>query len=170
MGLAFYAADFEQVALEASKVTSLLFLSILTMLLEWKEITLLMRQWTWIGSELTLISVLFGMYRDNRLESTLQYANSLAIFLMACLLISLVFYINEKKRICLLIVTINALGLLLTSSRSVGVLWLIALIAVVIIYPQVRSKTNLISIGCAHIVSLLAAFAINRSNLRSAKA
>ncbi|RKP52896.1 O-antigen ligase domain-containing protein [Cohnella endophytica] len=157
-----YAADFEQALLEASKVSILVYLSLFIMMLDRKGMESVYKHFIWIGSFLTVLGILFDMFRNNRLESTMQYANSLAIFLLVCLSLSMLFYLSTKKKIYLLFLSINCLGVLLTFSRSVWILWLLVLIVLVCIYPQIRKRAQLTYIAVAHITGVVLAFVIRK--------
>lgn len=157
-----YATDIEQAVLEASRVSALIPLSLLIVMVQSDHLQRLYRIWPWIGAVLTIAGIVLGLERNGRLESTLEYANALAIFALINIGICVVSYMLERKLVYLGLLTVNAVGLLLTFSRSVWVLWLIMAFAALVWFPQLRKQTYWIPIGLTHIFSLAIALAIKR--------
>lgn len=87
--------------------------------MEW----LLTRQWSMIGGFVVLIGVAYQLERDNRLESSIGYANTLALLLVIAILGAAIHYARRFRVFDLLLIAINTMGLLLTFSRSMWVLW-----------------------------------------------
>lgn len=155
-----FAVDREQAVLEAMKVSGLLPLSVSVTALSKERLSGLLKSWMWIGVGLTCWGVLFGMYRNNRLESTFDYANTLAVVLLAGVLLAVFFYLQEASFINLLAMTVNGTGLLLTLSRSVWVLWILSIGACLLLFPKLRERNILVRIGISHVSSLLLAMLI----------
>ncbi|WP_197286040.1 O-antigen ligase family protein [Paenibacillus sp. FJAT-27812] len=65
----------------------------------------------------------------------------------------------------LILLTINAVGLLLTFSRSVWILWLISAVAVLLLIPQLRTKKSIVYMAGCHLASLIIAMAIKQDVL-----
>jgi hypothetical protein len=160
-----YAVDVEQALLEASRVSGLIPLSLLMTMLQLGQKVKLYKSWVWIGVVLTVLGIMNQMYRDGRLESTLAYANALAIFLLVGLLISIGIYVKEKRLIYLVLVTVNATGLLLTFSRSVWVLWLLSVVVLVLVTPELRKKAAVLKLGLAHLTGLVFAIVTKQETL-----
>lgn len=155
-----YAVDVEQAVLEASRVTGLLPLSLMIQLVPDDQLKRLYKVWPWIGAMLTVAGVLLEMERNGRLESTIEYANALAIFLLVNIGISLLAYLQERRIVHLTLMTANAVGLLLTFSRSVWVLWLVMIIASVILFPELRKRPTWLYVGVVHLTSMIIALLI----------
>lgn len=133
-----YAADREQAISEAIKISGLLPLAFIATTLSWKSFEQLPRVWIWCGTILTAIGVIFQLDRNGRLESTIEYANALAIFLLIALLAAVIQFVQSGKNPALIASSIIAAGLLLTMSRSVWVLWVGAMIACILMFREVR--------------------------------
>lgn len=162
---ALYAVDVEQAVLEAGRVSGLLPLSLLIAMIPDDRVTRLYRSWPWIGALLTIGGIVLGMERNGRLESTLDYANALAIFLLINIGVCLFTYLREHRITYMLLLAVNAVGLLLTFSRSVWVLWLFMVCAAVIAFPEMRKRSVGVTICLAHLCSLVIAFLIKRDGL-----
>jgi O-antigen ligase len=160
-----YAVDVEQAVLESGRVSGLLPLSLLITMISDDQLKRVYRIWPWIGALLTLTGILFGMERNGRLESTLDYANALAIFLLVNIAVCLLSYLQERRITHAVLLAVNAVGLLLTFSRSVWVLWLVMICAVVIWFPELRKRSAWSTIGLAHLFSLVIAFLIKGDGL-----
>lgn len=160
-----YAVDREHALLEALRISCLLPFSLIVSTLKFEERLSLLRLWTWIGALLVIIGVVFHLERKERLESTIEYANSLAILLLVALMVCLFFYLKERRFAQALVLVILGTGLLLTLSRAVWVLWGIALIASFISFPEMRNRRNMMIIGFAHLGSFLVAAFIKQDLL-----
>jgi O-antigen ligase len=157
-----YGADREQALLETAKLSLLLPFAILfSWLPELRRMSLL-RTLPWVGAGLTAAGILFHLERNGRLESYLEYANALAILLLADVLICLFFYIKESRKRDLLLLVVNGAGLLLTFSRSVWVLWLVSVVTLLFLIPEFRQRKPLIFAGLGHLSSWLLASAVKR--------
>ncbi len=155
-----YAVDVEQAILEASRVSSLLPFSLMISLLPREQLYRIYRMWPWIGSAVTIIGIVLGMYRNGRLESTFFYANVLAILLLINILICIQTYLQERRILYMVLLTVNATGLLLTFSRSVWVLWFVVIGAAIILVKELRNRHMVFRMGLAHLCSLVIAFII----------
>ncbi|MBW5445633.1 hypothetical protein GE107_06090 [Cohnella sp. CFH 77786] len=153
----FYSVDVEQAVLEASRVSGLIPLVLLIGMLPDDRLQRLYRSWPWIGAALTVAGILLDMERNGRLESTIEYANALAIFLLVNIGICLVSYLQERRAALMGLMAVNAVGLLLTFSRSVWVLWLAMMIAAVIWFPELRKRAAWLPVGIVHVCSLILA-------------
>ncbi|BBI34967.1 O-antigen ligase family protein [Cohnella abietis] len=99
------------------------------------------------------------MERNGRLESTLEYANTLAIILLVALIVALLHYAQNGRVRELVVSTILVTGLLLTLSRSVWVLWFATMIILFFIFSEMRRKKVAVGFIVTHIAGwLLAAF------------
>ncbi|KIL39974.1 hypothetical protein SD70_16435 [Gordoniibacillus kamchatkensis] len=160
-----YGADREQAMLETAKLSLLLpFALLFSWLPEWRRWHLL-RVIPWIGAGLTAAGALLHLERKGRLESFLEYANALAILLLVALLICLFLYMKESRVRDLLLLAANGAGLLLTFSRSVWVLWLVSVLAVLLLFPELRKRKPLVFVGLGHLSSWLLASAVKRDPL-----
>lgn len=161
----FYAVDLEAAVLEASRVSSLIPLSFMMLMIDREKLTRLMALWPWIGLFYVVVGILFQLERDGRLESTLQYANALAIVLLVNILISMLLFAKSKSNIQLFLIVVNAAGLLLTFSRSVWVLWLISVVVMIAVIPQFRNKKSILKLAACHLASLIFAMLIKQDIL-----
>lgn len=159
------AVDLEAAILEASRVSSLIPLSLMVTMLAREKLVKLLSIWPWIGSALVLIGIAFQMERQGRLESTLQYANALALILLVSILISVLVFAKTRSKLQLILLTVNAAGLLLTFSRSVWIFWLIAVVVTIFLIPQLRTKRSILSLAASHLVSLIIAMLIKQDIL-----
>ena len=155
-----YAVDAEQAILEASRVSALLPVSLMFLLLPADEVRNQCGIWPWIGLALTAAGIAYQMFRDGRLESTLAYANALAVFLLVNIFISLVSYIRDRRFVHLVLLTANVAGLWLTFSRSVWVLWLALMLAAVLWMPEFRRRRVWLNVGAAHAAGLIIALLV----------
>jgi len=99
------------------------------------------------------------------LESTIQYANSFAIILLISILVSLYHYSSTKSNVSLSLVCINSIGLLLTYSRSVWVIWLLGVVTLIIIIPNLRNLKSILYIVLSHFFALVSAIVIQKDIL-----
>jgi O-antigen ligase len=157
---AIHSVDPEQAILESARVSALLPLSLFIQMIPADSLKRLYGLWPWVGAMLTIIGLALAMERNGRLESTLEYANALAIFLLVNIGVSMLLYLQERRVVHLALLAVNAVGLLLTFSRSVWVLWLILALAALIWFPELRKRRMWISIGAAHLCSVVIAFLI----------
>jgi len=149
-----FAVDVEQAVLEAGRVSGLLPLSWMIVLLPKDKLTGLYKMWPSIGASTVIVGILFGMERNGRLESTFYYANALALLLLVSIIICILLFLQERRSLYMLLLTINAVGLLLTFSRSVWVLWLVMVCVMVVWLFEKRKRSAWLYIGLAHLCSL----------------
>lgn len=128
-----WAVDVEQALLEAGRVSLLLPWVFLASYLNRGQLVRIYSSLPWVGAGLVTIGLLFGLTRDGRLESLLEYANILAIFLLLCLCIGL-YRTLQGSRWHLLLLVVNAVGLVLTYSRSVWILALFSYVVFIVMY------------------------------------
>jgi hypothetical protein len=127
----FYAVDREAALLEAARVTNILPVALLVSVISAERKWALMKQWAWIGAFLTVWGWAFQLFRDGRLESTLGYANVLAMLLAAGIWTGWKAYREKGGSMYVLLVVIQFAGLLQTGSRAVlalfilGSLWML---------------------------------------------
>ncbi|CAN7753247.1 O-antigen ligase family protein [Paenibacillus sp. LjRoot56] len=160
----FIAVDREQAILEAIKITALLPFSLLISNLTQEQVMKLFRWMPYMGAFLVVVGVVFQMERQNRLESTIGYANTLAIFLLISLLLTLFFYIQNARKGDLILMVIQACGLLLTFSRSVWVLWLVSL-ASLALFLELRKRDIWLKIVTVHLTSFIVTALMKRDIL-----
>lgn len=133
---AVWAVDLEQAVLEAAKISSLLPLSLLFATLSSKQRDRVWSAWAWCGAALTLWGLVFGLFREGRLESTLGYANSYAVIAAAAIAAGWRAYqLSGYKRYWLACVVTSG-GLLLSGSRAVIILAVIGAVLYVGITGQ----------------------------------
>jgi len=155
-----YAIDVEASVLEAARVSSLIPISLLAAMLPREGLNRIMALLPWGTGFMVLAGIALQLERNGRLESTLQYANALAIVCLVALIIGILNDMVRKSTIQLALLTINAVGLLLTFSRSVWVLWFIAVVVLILIIPRLRSAAAMLRIGVAHAAGLLIAMLV----------
>lgn len=160
----FVAVDLEKAISEAVKVTALLPFSIIISTLTKDQFMKLFRWFPYLGSLTAVVGIVFQIERQNRLESTLGYANALAIFLLITLLMTAFFYLKEGRKGDYVLMIIQATGLLLTFSRSVWVLWLVS-IAMLTLFQEFRKKSMWLQIGTAHLLGFVVAALLKRDIL-----
>jgi O-antigen ligase len=158
------AVDLEKAVFEAIKITALLPFSILISTLTKDQFMKLFRWFPYMGAFVAFVGIVFQMERQNRLESTLGYANALAIFLLVTLLMTAFFYLKEARKGDYVLMIIQTTGLLLTFSRSVWVLWLVSITAL-LIFQEFRNKAMWLQIGSAHLVGFVVAALLKRDIL-----
>jgi O-antigen ligase len=156
----YYALDHELALEEALKVTPILLVALLAAGLNLEQKLKVLKVCTWVGSGIVVIGVLFQLYRQNRLESTMEYANALAILLLFAGILSIIFYVKEKKPYHLFNLILQITGLLLTLSRSVWILWIGAIVLLILTYKLLRIKELLFKIGLAHLAALALAILV----------
>ncbi|QYR22446.1 hypothetical protein KZ483_05570 [Paenibacillus sp. sptzw28] len=128
----FYAVDREAAVLEAARITNLLPIALLVSALPANRRWDLLKQWAWIGAFLTVLGWVLRLFRNGRLESTIGYANVLAILLAVGIWMGWKAYREKGGRIYLLLVAVQLAGMLQTGSRAVlalfvaGSLWQLA--------------------------------------------
>lgn len=157
-----YAVDTEAAIIEASRISSVVPLSFMLSLISQEQFVKLLYRLPWVGSFLVLVGLVFHLQREGRLESLLQYANALAILLLVCILISILAIAMKKSKQHVFLMTINVVGLLMTFSRSVWVLWLVSVIMMLIVIPITRKKKILISLSSAHLLGLMIAMLVKQ--------
>ncbi|MFD2672005.1 O-antigen ligase family protein [Marinicrinis sediminis] len=136
-----FALDRHSAVLEALKITFYLPMIMLFSLLTPVYRRRLFYQWPWLGAVFVLWGFLFGLMRDHRLESTLEYANALAILLLSSLMISMYQWIRTKRWRDGLLILWNGFGLYWTSSRGVWLILCLLLVAWLIIdYSNLRKR------------------------------
>jgi O-antigen ligase len=155
-----YAQDHELALEEALKVTPIVLIALLAAGLNLEQKLKILKVCIWAGSGIVVIGVLFHLYRQNRLESTIEYANTMAILLLFAGILSILFYLKEKKPYHLLNLTLQIGGLLLTLSRSVWILWIGAIVLLLWTYKLLRSKKLLLKLGLAHLAALVLAIVV----------
>ncbi|WP_171628922.1 O-antigen ligase family protein [Paenibacillus plantarum] len=158
------AVDLEKAIFEAIKITALLPFSIMMSSLTKDQFMKLFRWFPYLGSFTAVVGIVFQMERQNRLESTLGYANALAIFLLITLLMTAFFYLKEARKGDFVLMTIQATGILLTFSRSVWVLWLIS-IAALFLFQEFRKRDMWLQIGTAHLLGFVVAALLKKDIL-----
>lgn len=133
---AVWAVDLEQAVLEAAKISPLLPLSLLFATLSPEQRDRVWSAWAWCGAALTLWGLVFGLFREGRLESTLGYANSYAVIAAAAIAAGWRAYqLSGYKRYWLACV-VSSGGLLLSGSRAVIILAVIGAVLYVGITGQ----------------------------------
>lgn len=160
-----YAVDREQAILEAAKFGLLVPWALIVTSVPLMQRIDYLKSWTWAGAGLVVWGLLFQLERKGRLESTLEYANTLAIVLLVGLLSGLFFYVIQKKKRYLILVGILGAGLLLTYSRSVWILWLLSVSTSFFLLPEFRKRAAWIGAICAHFLSFLIAATIKQDPL-----
>lgn len=156
----FYAQDHELALEEALKVTCMGQIGFLAAGIKFEYKLKLLKVCVWVGSGVVIIGVLFNLYRQNRLESTLEYANTLAIFLLFTGILCILFYLKERKFYYLLNLVLQISGLLLTLSRSVWILWIGGILLLFLTYKILRTREHLLKFGIVHLSGLLLAILI----------
>jgi O-antigen ligase len=148
------AVDLEKAILEAIKITALLPCSIMFATLSKDQFMKLFRWFPYLAAFIVIVGIVFQMERQNRLESTLGYANALAIFLLITLLMTISFYLRTALKRDLILMIILATGLLLTFSRSVWVLWFVSLAALTL-FQEIRKRDIWLKIVSVHLISFV---------------
>ncbi|SFT20965.1 O-antigen ligase [Paenibacillus sp. BC26] len=120
-----YAVDLEGAILEAGRMSSLLPVALMFASLSIGKRDALMRQWAWLGAFLTVWGLAFGLFREGRLESTFGYANVLAIILLSGMGLGWRAYLQGKGKRYIALIAVQGIGLFLTQSRAVLLLFLL---------------------------------------------
>ncbi|MBY3619405.1 O-antigen ligase family protein [Acinetobacter sp. CUI P1] len=123
------AVDHEQAVLEAIKVSLLLPVSLLFSSLSERRRDQIWATWAWSGAGLTLWGLVFGLFREGRLESTLGYANVFAVIVAAGMAAGWRTYMRSNQKRYVVLCLIQLCGLLLSGSRAVLILVVIGAIA-----------------------------------------
>lgn len=150
------AVDKEKAVLEAVRMTAMLPFALISTTLSKDQMQRIFRWFPYAGAVVAGVGIAGGLYRQGRLESTIGYANALAVCLLVCLLMTLLFYVSEGRKRDFVCMIIQSAGLLLTLSRSVWVLWALSLGCLLFI-KEFRSKGLLLKIGAAHLTGYLLA-------------
>jgi hypothetical protein len=127
------AVDQEQAVLEAIKVSILLPVSLLFSSLSGKRRDQIWVTWVWSSAGLTLWGLVFGLFREGRLESTLGYANVFAVIVAAGMAAGWRTFMRSNQKRYVVLCLIQLCGLLLSGSRAVLILVVIGAIAFVCI-------------------------------------
>lgn len=153
----FYAVDVEHAAIEFGRVLLLVPLIGLFLTLDKKRYHAVQIGFTRVAMAISGIGILFGLERKERLESTLEYANVLAILMLVAIIISVLQYARDGKRRELIVTAICFGGLLLTQSRSVWVLWILVVALLIVLFREIRTNQRLAFITAAHTFGLIIA-------------
>ncbi|KHL94182.1 hypothetical protein QW71_19175 [Paenibacillus sp. IHB B 3415] len=157
---AVWAVDVEQAVLEAAKISSLLPLSLLFATLSPEQRDRVWSAWAWCGAALTLWGLVFGLFREGRLESTLGYANSYAVIAAAAIAAGWRAYQQSGYKRYWLACVVSSGGLLLSGSRAVIILAVIGVVLYIWITGQSK-KIAILSALTAAAVLLGGGIALN---------
>jgi O-antigen ligase len=158
------ALDREKAIVAAVQMLTLIPITIFSGRLSAKANAAVVKVIAWSGPLLAAIGIALDLYRNGRLESTLQYANALAIFLLAAGVCSILLAGAGKNPVYWLALAASLTGLCLTYSRSVWMLWGLALVLLVL-GRIVRTRAMLYGIAAAHIGGIGAAMLLTRNAL-----
>ncbi|WP_081393048.1 O-antigen ligase family protein [Paenibacillus odorifer] len=147
------AVDQEQAVLEAIKVSLLLPVSLLFSSLSGKRRDQIWVTWVWSGAGLTLWGLVFGLFREGRLESTLGYANVFAVIVAAGMAAGWRAFMRSNQKKYVVLCLIQLCGLLLSGSRAVLILVVMGAIPFVCINR--KNKPTALLGGGALIVLIL---------------
>lgn len=157
---AIWAVDLEQAVLEASKISSLLPLSLLFAGLSRERRDRIWSAWAWCGTTLTLWGLAFGLFREGRLESTLGYANSFAVIVAAGVAAGWHAYRLSGHRRYWIPCSIQLGGLLLSGSRAVLILAVIGGVIYAFLYREGKRGPMLANVAVAVLLAVIFAFAV----------
>lgn len=149
-----YAVDVEHAVIEFGRVLLLFPLIGLLLALDKTRLHAVQIGFTRVAAAISAIGIVFGMERKGRLESTLEYANVLAILLLVAIIISVLQYARDGRQRELIVAAICFGGLLLTQSRSAWVLWVLVVASSIVLFKEIRTVKRLASIAAAHAVGL----------------
>ena len=152
----FYAINLEGAIVEASRISVVLPLAVFMTVLPEAKRWIVLKQWAWMGAFLTVWGWCFQLFRDGRLESTLGYANVLAILLLGGIWISWCAFLKGEGNAYIILALLQLAGLLQTGSRAVFVLFVLLCITEIYIQLRVRKRGKLFS--ALLLSSLLAVF------------
>lgn len=147
------AVDQEQAVLEAIKVSLLLPVSLLFSSLSGKRRDQIWVTWVWSGAGLTLWGLVFGLFREGRLESTLGYANVFAVIVAAGMAAGWRAFMRSNQKKYVVLCLIQLCGLLLSGSRAVLILVVMGAIAFVCINR--KNKPGLLGGGVLIVLILV---------------
>lgn len=148
---AVWAVDLEQAVLEAAKISPLLPLSLLFATLSPEQRDRVWSAWAWCGAALTLWGLVFGLFREGRLESTLGYANSYAVIAAAAIAAGWRAYQLSGYKRYWLACAVSSTGLLLSGSRAVIILAVIG----AVLYVGITGQNKKIAIMSALTAAVL---------------
>lgn len=154
-----FAADTERAVIEAVRAAIWLPVVCLLLSLDAENNTKLQTAFIRIIAIMAAVGCLLGMERNERLESTIGYANALAMMLLVALCISIFRYAKNSRKVELIPSALFVAGLLLTMSRSVWVLWLLSAVVLMFMFPSLRRRTVMIHVGLVHLAGWLIAVA-----------
>jgi hypothetical protein len=94
----------------------------------------------WSGIGLFIWGIVFHLFREGRLESTLQYANALAAYFLVSLLYALWLFAYKNKWVYLFQAIILLSGILLTYSRFIWILTVVVIAILFLINSELRKR------------------------------
>lgn len=151
------AVDHEQAVLEATKISLLLPISLLFSTLSERRRDQIWVTWAWSGAGLTLWGLMFGLFREGRLESTLGYANVFAVIVSAGMAAGWRAYMQTGQKRYGLLCLIQMSGLLLSGSRAVLIL---VVVGAVFFMWMNRNNRSTLWLGGIVLILLFAAIAV----------
>jgi hypothetical protein len=142
-----YGWDKENAILEAARISCLVPLSFFLVVPGNGHDKFGMKLVTYTSILLVGFGLLFHLFREGRLESTFQYANSLAMLLLVSLLYALRLFDEKRGYLNLLLIVVSACALLMTASRFIWVLSVPACISCFIVYPGLRKFGSILRLA-----------------------
>jgi O-antigen ligase len=141
----FYAVDIEQALIEASRNSLMVPLSLLSAMLTADQDQRIAKIIAWSGIGLFIWGIVFHLFREGRLESTLQYANALAAYFLVSLLYAMWLIAYKNKLVYLFQAIILLSGILLTYSRFIWILTVVVIAILFSINADLRKRKVLVS-------------------------
>lgn len=143
---------------EASRYAVMFPIALIASTLSEDRRQILFRQWPWMGTFLVISGWSMELFRESRLESTLEYANTLAIVLLCGCWIAWRTLKEHARNIYIIPLIVQLVGLLQTGSRAVLVLASLVLILEILTLKGKRRVIALILLGTGLVTCALLAF------------
>ena len=155
-----YSPEIRDAVTEAVKISCLVFTYLLIYNDRFADKLQILKGLIMTNSVVVVIGILFQLYREDRLQSVVEYANVLAIVLLITASASLIMYVKSKKWMDLVHFVIQVSGMLLTMTRAVWILWIVLMVVLIVGYRFYKDRKTMIAIVGGHLTAVaLAGFA-----------
>lgn len=152
-----YAPDQVDAGTEAVKISCLVFAYLLIYNERFADKLQILKDLIITNSVVVVIGILFRLYREDRLQSVVEYANVLAIVLLITASASLIMYVKSKKWMDLVHFVIQVSGMLLTMTRAVWILWIVLMVILLVGYRLYQDRKAMVAVVGGHLAAVIAA-------------